>query len=300
MQQTPERECAADHGAPRDRPSLKVEQGQNMPAFITRFAARRLAATTVALALLAGCATPPPADDPDALAEYEQVNDPLEPTNRAIFEFNQAVDKALLKPVAKGYREYVPEYGRERVRDFLTNLRAPVVFVNDVLQGEPDRAIQTLMRFAFNTGFGALGLFDVATPGGIQHHDEDFGQTLAVWGVGEGPYLVLPILGPSNPRDTTGIAAEWLSDPFNLVMDNADATWAIYTRTGTASVDKREKFLDPLEEVERQSLDFYSALRTLYRQRRAAEIKNGVVVEKMPPSGMSGSARPDELSLQSR
>lgn len=258
-----------------------------MPFQISRKTTTRLAASLTALALVAGCATPPPAEDKEAVAEWEQVNDPFEPTNRAIFEFNQAVDKALLKPLAQGYRAVVPEFGRDRVRDFLNNLRAPIVFVNDLLQGEPDRAMQTIMRFAFNTGFGALGLFDVSTEGGIPHHDEDFGQTLAVWGVPEGPYLVLPILGPSNPRDTTGIAAEWLSDPFNYVMRENSIDWAIYTRTGVAGVDKREKYLDSLDEVERTSLDYYSALRALYRQRRNAEIKNGPVADKLPAPGVS-------------
>jgi len=153
-------------------------------------------------------------------------------------------------------------------------LRAPVVFVNDVLQGEPDRAMQTLMRFAFNTGFGIGGLIDVAEPGGIPYHDEDFGQTFAVWGIGEGPYLVLPILGPSNARDGVGLATEWLSDPFNLYMDRIGQDWAIWTRAGVAGVEKRERLLDTLDEIERSSLDYYSALRSTYRQNRAAEVKN--------------------------
>lgn len=254
-----------------------------------RSTAARLAAPLFALALLAGCATPPPATDKEALAEWEQTNDPLEPMNRAIFGFNQAVDKALLKPIAQGYRAAVPQYGRDRVRDFLNNLRSPLVLANDILQGNPDRAMQTLMRFAFNTGFGAAGLFDVASPGGIPYHDEDFGQTFAVWGLGEGPYLVLPIIGPSNPRDGVGLAVEWLADPFSNYMDNTGRDWAAWTRTGTAGVDKRESLLDTLDEVERTSLDYYSSIRALYRQRRDTEIKNGKATDK-PTPGMSISA----------
>ncbi|MCA1908264.1 MAG: VacJ family lipoprotein [Magnetospirillum sp.] len=245
-----------------------------MTFFKPRPVASRVVASIFALALVAGCATPPPADDKEAMAEWEQVNDPLEPMNRTIFEFNQAVDKALLKPLAQGYRWAVPQFGRDRVRDFVRNLRAPVIFVNDVLQGEPDRAMQTLMRFAFNTGFGIGGLIDVAEPGGIPYHDEDFGQTFAVWGIGEGPYLVLPILGPSNPRDGVGLATEWLADPFNLYMDRIGQDWAIWTRTGVSGVEKRERLLDTLDEIERTSLDYYSALRSTYRQNRAAEVKN--------------------------
>lgn len=245
-----------------------------MTFFKSRPVALRFAASVFALTLVAGCATPPPADDKEAMAEWEQVNDPLEPMNRTIFEFNQAVDKALLKPLAQGYRWAVPQFGRDRVRDFVRNLRAPVIFVNDVLQGEPDRAMQTLMRFAFNTGFGIGGLIDVAEPGGIPYHDEDFGQTFAVWGIGEGPYLVLPILGPSNPRDGVGLVTEWLSDPFNLYMDRIGQDWAIWTRAGVGGLEKRERLLDTLDEIERTSLDYYSALRSTYRQNRAAEVKN--------------------------
>lgn len=254
-----------------------------------RSVALSLAAPLFALALVAGCATPPPAADQEALAEWEQTNDPLEPMNRAVFGFNQAVDRALLKPLAQGYRAAVPAFGRERVRDFLNNLRSPLVLANDMLQGDADRAMQTLMRFAFNTSFGIGGLFDVASPGGIPYHDEDFGQTFAVWGVGEGPYLVLPIIGPSNPRDTTGLVIEWLSDPFTNYMDNTGRDWAAWTRTGIAGIDKRESLLDTLDEVERTSLDYYSSIRALYRQRRDTDIKNGKSSDR-PTPGMSVSA----------
>lgn len=267
-----------------------------MKTFNPRSLAARLAAPLFVLALAAGCATPPPADDKEALAEFEQTNDPLEPMNRAIFDFNDAVDKALIKPVAQGYRAVVPAFGRERVRDVLNNLRSPIVFANDVLQGEPDRAMQTLMRFAFNTGFGIGGLFDLAAPGGIPYHDEDFGQTFAVWGMGEGPYLVLPILGPSNPRDAGGLAVEWLADPFDIWMDNTGRDWAIWTRTGVGGVDKRENYLDTLDEIEKSSVDYYAAMRSLYRQRRAVDVKNGPVIDKVPSPSLSSSDTPSNTS----
>jgi phospholipid-binding lipoprotein MlaA len=254
-----------------------------MPTFIPRAALTRIAVSLLSLTLVAGCATPPPADDKESVAEFEQLNDPLEPMNRAIFEFNQVVDRAMLKPLAQGYRAVVPPFGRERVRDFLNNLRSPVIFANDLLQGEPDRAVQTAMRFAFNTGFGAVGLFDVAASGGIPYHDEDFGQTFAVWGIGEGPYLVFPILGPSNPRDIVGLAAEWLVDPLNLHLDHVGQDWAIWTRTGMYGIDKRERYLDKLNEIERGSLDYYASLRSLYRQIRTTEVKNGTVDLRAKP-----------------
>lgn len=245
-----------------------------MAAPTPRSLTARLVASCFALGLMAGCATPPPADDKDAMAEWQQTNDPLEPLNRTVFGFNQAVDKALIKPLAQGYRWTVPQFGRDRVRDFLRNLRSPVVLVNDLLQGEPDRAMQTFMRFAFNTGFGIGGLIDVAAPAGIPYHDEDFGQTFAVWGVGEGPYLVLPILGPSNVRDGVGLATEWLSDPINLYFDNVGEDWAIWARAGLSGLEKRERLLDTLDEIERSSLDYYAALRATYRQNREADVKN--------------------------
>lgn len=260
-----------------------------MSAHRVRLATTRLAAALLTLGLVAGCATPPPPGDAEAQAEWDQTNDPLEPANRAIFEFNQAVDKALLKPIAQGYRAVVPPFGRERVHDFLTNLRAPVTFVNDLLQGEPDRAVQTAMRFAFNTGFGVVGMIDVAAAGGIPFHDEDFGQTFAVWGIGEGPYLMLPVLGPSNPRDGIGFAAEWALDPVNWRLHDIDRDWLVYTRAGVQGIDKRERLLDPLDEIERTSLDTYAAIRALFRQRRNAEIRNGAGSEKAPPPGVSGS-----------
>lgn len=245
-----------------------------MKSILNRSATVRLAASAFALVLVAGCATPPPADDKLAVQEFNEVNDPLEPMNRVVFDFNQAVDRALLKPLAQGYRAAVPEFGRDRVSSFLDNLRAPLVFVNDLLQGNPDRAVETLMRFAFNSSFGIGGLFDLAGEGGIAKHNEDLGQTFAVWGISEGPYLVLPILGPSNPRDALGIAGEAVADPFNIWWDNTGADWAIWTRAGISGVEKREKLLDVLDDVERTSIDYYSALRSLYRQRRGSEIRN--------------------------
>jgi phospholipid-binding lipoprotein MlaA len=136
----------------------------------------------------------------------EDDNDPLEGLNRGIFEFNRVVDGVLIKPAAQIYRGVLPQQAQDSVRSFLRNLRSPVILANDVLQGDMDRAGSTIGRFLVNTTLGIGGLFDVASELGMPFHDEDFGQTLAVWGVGEGPYLVLPLLGPSNPRDAVGLA----------------------------------------------------------------------------------------------
>ncbi len=242
--------------------------------FVSRAATTAFAVSVLSMAVLSGCATPPAADDDDdTRAEWTQRNDPFEPMNRDIFAFNMAVDHALLKPVAVAYRDYVPQYGRDRVHDLVENWRSPMIFANDVLQGDPDRAVATLMRFAFNTGFGALGLFDLAGSG-IPFHETDLGSTFAVWGVGEGPYLVLPVLGPSNPRDTVGMAIEWVVDPVDYRLDAVYGVWAPLARGTIAGIDLREANLDGLDEVERTAIDLYSTIRSLYRQHREAEIRH--------------------------
>lgn len=270
----------------------------------SRTAVTRFAGSILALALVAGCATPPPADDKEAVAEWEQVNDPLEPFNRAVFDFNRAADTYAIKPAAQGYRAVVPKFGRDRVHNVLSNLNSPLIFANDILQGEPDRAVQTLFRAMLNTSFGLLGYADVAAEAGIPAHEEDFGQTLAVWGVGEGPYLMLPIFGPSNPRDTVGLVAEFFADPLDIYLGNINREWISYTRAGMSGLDKRESLLDTLDEIERTSLDYYASLRSLYRQHRASEIKNGRGgATKVPAPGLTGSVQPvraDELSQRAQ
>lgn len=270
----------------------------------SRSAITRVAGSIMAIALLAGCATPPPADDKEAVAEWEQINDPIEPFNRGVFAFNRAADDYAIKPAAQAYRAAVPKFGRDRIHNMLTNLNSPLIFVNDLLQGEPDRAVQTFFRAMLNTSFGLLGYADVAAEAGIPPHEEDFGQTLAVWGVGEGPFLMLPIFGPSNPRDGFGLVAEMFADPFDIAIANAGKEWISFARLGVTGLDKRESLLDTLDEIERTSLDYYASLRSLYRQHRASEIKNGRGgPAKVPAPGLTGSlspARNDELSQKAQ
>lgn len=229
------------------------------------------------LMTLAACATAPPTEG----GAVDEANDPLEPVNRGIFAFNRTIDGLLLKPAAQIYRGVVPEEGRKGVHNLLVNWTSPVTFLNDILQGDMDRATVTLGRFFINTGFGFGGLLDVATAWGAEPaRDEDFGQTLAVWGVGEGPYLMLPILGPSNPRDAVGRAVDALSDPLSYVLLGTDGRLA---RAAATAVDTRSRYLDRIDELERTSIDFYAALRSLYRQSRDAEIRNGEVdVDYLP------------------
>jgi phospholipid-binding lipoprotein MlaA len=244
--------------------------------------------------MLSGCATAPDPGNPDALAEYRQINDPLEPMNRAIFAFNRAIDAAILKPLATLYREWTPKIFQEAVGNILANLRAPVVLANDVLQGEGQRAGQTLARFVVNSTLGFGGVMDVASEMGVPPHAEDFGQTLAVWGAPEGPYLMLPLFGPSNPRDAVGLVADFFTDPINWYAVNTGQEFITYSRTGTTGVDARARHMKELDDLERTSLDFYAAIRSLYRQRRADEIRNGRGSSNTPAPGISGLPGPTD------
>jgi len=224
---------------------------------------------------LAGCATVPPASDPEALAEFQANNDPLEPLNRGVYAVNDAVDTVLLRPAAVAYRTLVPPPVRQGVRNALGNLRAPTIFMNDLLQGEMDRAGRTGARFLINSTLGIGGLIDVAEwQFGIRGHGEDFGQTLATWGVGEGPFLFLPLLGPSNPRDLLGVGVDAVASPWFWFGQGEVVEILRWVRTGMTVLDTREGVLDALDTVNRTSLDPYSTLRSAYRQRRAAEIRN--------------------------
>lgn len=224
---------------------------------------------------LSGCATPPAATDREAVLEYEATNDPLEPMNRTVFTFNSVLDKVLFQPLARTYRDVVPAWVQTRIGDALDNLRGPVVFFNDVMQGEPERATTTFMRFWINSTFGLAGLNDIADDMGFPQHDEDFGQSLAVWGSGTGPYLILPLLGPSNPRDTIGLAVDWVVDPFNNWTRNTDRSDLAWARSGTSALHDRAEMLPVTDDLEKTSIDLYAAVRSLYRQRRADQIANG-------------------------
>jgi phospholipid-binding lipoprotein MlaA len=235
----------------------------------------RPALAAIALLLLlatAGCAATPPtaaeADNP------YQPNDPLEDFNRKVFDFNLTLDDYVLKPTAEAYRDVLPEPVRDSVRNFFNNLRSPITFFNDVLQGEGRRAIETVNRIWMNTVIGIGGLFDVATYFGIPYHEEDFGQTLAVWGVPDGPYLMLPLLGPSNPRDGAGTVAGFFADPLNIYLGNVDLDYVPYARASGDIVDVRSRNIEILDRLRSTSLDYYAEIRSIYRQRRAADIRN--------------------------
>jgi phospholipid-binding lipoprotein MlaA len=204
-------------------------------------------------------------------AQASEPPDPLEPVNRAVLGLNLLVDEWALAPVAGAYRALTPEPVRRSVVNFLGNLRAPVVLANDILQGEGERAANTARRFAINSTLGVLGLFDPASGMGYEPHHEDFGQTLGVFGVPGGPYLVLPLLGPSNARDSLGRAVDYLLMSGYL---DADALTAVF---GATAVSEREANDELLQSLTADSLDLYATVRSAYAQKRAADIRNGAV-----------------------
>lgn len=221
--------------------------------------------------LAGGCATRPA--DPEARAEFDKVNDPGEPTNRAVFGFNQTFDRSVFKPVAQAYQDNVPGGVRRGVHNFLTNLDEPLVGFNDLLQGNGSRWWIITQRFMVNTTLGVGGIFDVATDWGLPHHDADFGQTFGVWGMGEGPYITLPIFGPSNARDTVGLVLSAAANPLTW-MSGTPALAAGFSRGATQGIDERGRNIEALDDLERNSLDFYATLRSVYRQRRNGMIES--------------------------
>ncbi len=231
-----------------------------------------LAATLVLAAAIGGCATPPPASDPDAVADFKETNDPLEPTNRVFYAINNGLDTVILRPLAIAYRYAVPQVIRSHTHNVLSNLGGPVVLFDDILAAKPRRAGDSFMRFVVNSTVGVAGIFDVATDWGWPAHDSDAGMTLAMWGIPDGPFLFLPVLGPSNPRDAAGFGADVALDPTTWI-GRGDVVDALgYARYGLSAVDTRERVLDDLDKIKAQALDPYATIRSLARQHRQSQI----------------------------
>jgi len=228
-----------------------------------------LAAVSLALVglLSAGCATQPEAKrDP---------RDPFERVNRATYKFNDALDRAILKPVAKGYVKVTPRVVRKGVTNFFNNLGTPVTLVNNVLQGKFKPAANDTGRFLMNTTIGLGGLFDPASAAGLDMNDEDFGQTLGKWGTPSGPYLVIPLMGPSTVRDGVATFADTYAHPMHYIEDDA-LRYGLYA---VRLLDMRANLL----EVEKQldgAYDRYGLLRNVYLQRREYQVRDGDVPEE--------------------
>ncbi len=246
---------------------------------------RTLLAPLALACSLAACATPPPASDPDAVAEFKQLNDPLEPANRVAYAINDGLDTAILRPIAVAYNYTTAPGVRARVHNFLDNLGTPVTMVNDMLQGKPRRAGDTLMRLLLNTTLGVGGFFDVAGEWGWPAHDSDLGMTFATWGVPEGPYLMLPLLGPSNPRDAVGMVGDTFLAPTGYLPHGLANTVFSDSKTVISAVDARAAVVDDLDKIKAQALDPYATIRSLSRQHRQSKIDEiGADTSQTPPA----------------
>lgn len=200
--------------------------------------------------------------------------DPWEGFNRNLFAVHEAVDQAVLEPVARGYRAVTPRPLRTGVLNFVRNLRGPVIFANDVLQGEVSRAGVTAARFGVNTTIGIGGLFDPASRMGLERHDEDFGQTLAVWGIDAGPYIFIPLMGPSTVRDAFGRVVDNALDPLTWA-EGEDSDELRLARGVLTVVSTREQLLDPVDDVRANSVDPYASFRSSYILLRESAVQNG-------------------------
>lgn len=202
------------------------------------------------------------------------VYDPLEGVNRTTLKINEAADKVILEPVAKGYRKFTPSAARIVIRNFLRNLRSPVVIGNQLLQGDLEGAGNATARVVINTLAGFGGILDLAEQGGIPYEPEDFGQTLAVWGLSDGMYVMLPLLGPSTLRDATGTLVDSYADPLRIYLFNIEEKHLHYTRVGANIISKREELIDVIDDLRRNSFDYYAAVRSAYYQNRRALIND--------------------------
>jgi phospholipid-binding lipoprotein MlaA len=220
---------------------------------------------------LAGCSSQPPSTDVSCADIAYSVNDPAEPFNRGVFAFNRVVDDYALAPVARGYR-YSPDFFQTGVHNFVANFGEPKVFINDLLQGNPMRSANTLGRFVLNTTVGVVGLIDVSGMAGIPRHDADFGQTFGVWGIPQGPYLFIPVLGPSTVRDGTGLIVRAYASPLAYVVTDVPVRNILY---GVGFVDARAQALQSESFVDQAALDRYTFIRRAYLQRRAYLVRDG-------------------------
>lgn len=228
----------------------------------------RMALAVMLAAGLSACVTLPP-NSP------RSPQDPWESWNRGVYKFNDALDRAVAKPVAKAYVKVMPEPVRRGVSNFFSNLDTPTVMINDALQGKFLAAANDLGRFVLNTTVGLAGILDPATPAGLDRNNEDFGQTLGKWGVHPGPFLELPILGPSDMRD----GPSRIVDTFTNPREYAKSNWIRYGLFLPDFIDRRAALL-PLDETLRNTYDPYAFIRDAYLQRRAYLVSDGKVTDE--------------------
>ncbi len=207
------------------------------------------------------------------------IDDPLEPVNRVLFFVHDGLDTMFLRPVAVAYTTFMPKPLRKGVSNFMSNVATPVTLSNDLLQGEWERAGVTTKRFVVNSTIGLGGLLDVAATQGLPKHTEDFGQTLAVHGVGSGPYIFIPVLGPSTPRHLVGRAVDLLTDPWTYILYNEDRLVRT-APTAIVAVPLRGESDKALNSIKETSGDYYSSVKNLYYQSRRSQINNGKIPDE--------------------
>ncbi|MCK5384075.1 MAG: VacJ family lipoprotein [Alphaproteobacteria bacterium] len=218
---------------------------------------------------LSGCAS---SSNPSVIDSGNAIYDPYEEYNRSITKFNLTIDHVAIYPAIRSYRTMTPDLAREGIQNVMRNLRSPVNLINQLLQGDLKGAGDVAVRALVNTTVGIGGLFDVAAYEGIPYESEDFGQTLAVWGVGNGPYIVVPFFGASTLRDYSGLVADSMMDPVNWYAYNTDRKGICYAKNGVDYLLLRDSLYDSMSEMERSSFDYYAALRSAYYQYRKAAI----------------------------
>ena len=227
----------------------------------------------LAATLLGGCATAPPKTDVADYQAYEQQNDPIEPTNRFFYTVNDKIDRYAFKPVAKGYVRITTVGIRNHVGNFVTNIGEPARLVNFMFEGKPRDAGTSLVRFVLNSTVGIGGIFDPAKSLGYNELDTDFGLTLAIWGVPAGPYLYLPVFGPSGTRDVLNLPVEFYATPMAVAPASHALTYFGYSETALHLVNTRAQYLDPIDQIQATALDPYATFRSLYRQSRDSQVE---------------------------
>jgi phospholipid-binding lipoprotein MlaA len=237
-----------------------------------------------AFALLASACATVPSDRPGASADAASpaAGDPYEGFNRSMFKLGMSLDRAIARPIAHAYIRAFSPTVRNGVHNVLQNLDEPLVFMNDVLQVRPSRAARTVGRFATNSTLGFAGIVDVAAKNGLPPQDNDFGATLAHYGIGSGPYLFVPLLGPSDARDLTGGVVDFFSDPVKYVRFKGDTAFDL-TRTAVGAVDSRASVDSAMNALDTSAADPYATVRSVYRQKRAADLSGGKsTIESLP------------------
>lgn len=224
---------------------------------------------------------------------YVDAGDPLEDFNRRVFWASNAIDEVVIEPVARTYRHLFPYHARVAVRNFASNLESPVTLANDLMQGEWERAHVTVSRFVINSTIGFAGLHDAAAEMGYEGHREDFDQTLALYGWHSGPYIVVPLIGPSTPRHLVGRVVDTLFHPLTWVLAG-EPTAVVLAERAAQGIIAREEVLDTIAATRATSADYYAAIQSFYRQNRTSEINNGQLVNSGGQGHAGGGVALDE------